>query len=180
MSKYFIKNQKTFIASKKSIYIKLTLLFLLFFTASLTFIFYSNYFILENLKDSYNENIKLHNKIKLLNSKLNIKDSYIVNLEKDNEELTSSFNQYVDGIKFKIAAAEEIKNKLYQKEVDNLELNREINYYKLLSSVNNKNNLISIDEFSINLSDSKNYLYYSFLLLSNQSNLNIKGKYNLY
>ena len=101
-------------------------------------------------------------------------------MEKDNEELTSSFNQYVDGIKFKIAAAEEIKNKLYQKEVDNLELNREINYYKLLSSVNNKNNLISIDEFSVNLSDSKNYLDYSFLLLSNQSNLNIKGKYNLY
>jgi hypothetical protein len=99
MSKYFIKNQKTFISSKKSIYIKLALLFLLFLTASLTFIFYSNYFILENLKDSYNENIKLHNKIKLLNSRLNIKDSYIVNLEKDNEELTSSFNQYVDGMK---------------------------------------------------------------------------------
>lgn len=180
MSKYFIKNQKTFISSKKSIYIKLALLFLLFLTASLAFIFYSNFFILENLKDSYNENIKLHNKIKLLNSRLNIKDSYIVNLEKDNEELTSSFNQYVDSMKFKIAAAEEIKNKLYQKEVDNLELNREINYYKLLSSVNNKNNLISIDEFSVNLSDSKNYLDYSFLLLSNQSNLNIKGKYNLY
>ena len=91
----------------------------------------------------------------------------------------SKFKKWVSKFR-KSDAAEEIKNKLYQKEVDNLELNREINYYKLLSSVNNKNNLISIDEFSVNLSDSKNYLDYSFLLLSNQSNLNIKGKYNLY
>ena len=44
----------------------------------------------------------------------------------------------------------------------------------------NKNNLISIEDFNIKISESKDYINYSFLLLSNKSNLNIKGSYNLY
>ena len=133
-----------------------------------------------NLNDSYEANIKLKDKINSLKIEINRNQEYIKKLEQSNKEINSIFNKYIDAIKYELATAEEVKSELFKKEEKILELNREINYYKFLSSSKNTNDLISIENFNAKFSKNNNYLEYSFLLLSNRSNLNIKGTYNLY
>ncbi len=133
-----------------------------------------------SLNDSYDANIKLNDKIGSLKIEINKNQEYIKKLEKNNEDINSVFNKYTDAIKYEIAIAEDVKSELFKKEEKILDLNREINYYKFLSSSKNSNNLISIENFYAKFSKNNNYLEYSFLLLSNKSNLNIEGQYNLY
>ena len=133
-----------------------------------------------SLNDSYEANIKLNDQIGSLKIEINKNQEYIKKLEQSNQEINSIFNKYTDAIKFEIATAEEVKSELFKKEEKILDLNREINYYKFLSSSKNSNNLISIENFYAKFSKNNNYLEYSFLLLSNKSNLNIEGQYNLY
>ena len=180
MSNKFLKNTDMYIASKKQIYAKFIIIFILLILATSIFLFYTKSFILESLKDSYERNIYLNNKINLLEEDLKTKDDLILKLKKNNEEVGNIFSKYTDAVKFKVATAEEIRDELFTKEEKILELNREINYYKFLLSAKNKNNLISIEDFNIKISESKDYIDYSFLLLSNKINLNIKGSYNLY
>ena len=180
MSKKFLKNTDMYIASKKQIYNKFIIIFILLILFTSIFLFYTKSFILESLKDSYERNIYLNNKINLLEEDLKTKDDLILKLKKNNEEVGNIFSKYTDAVKFKVATAEEIRDELFTKEEKILELNREINYYKFLLSAKNKNNLISIEDFNIKISESKDYIDYSFLLLSNKSDFNIKGSYNLY
>ena len=180
MSKKFLQNTNMYIASKKKIYTKFIIIFILLILATSIFLFYTKSFILESLKDSYERNISLNNKINLLKEDLKIKDNHIDQLEINNEEINSIFTKYTNAVKFKVATAEGIRDELFTKEEKILELNREINYYKFLLNAKNKNNLISIEDFNIKISESKDYINYSFLLLSNKSNLSIKGSYNLY
>ena len=180
MSNKFLKNTDMYIASKKQIYNKFIIIFILLILFTSIFLFYTKSFILESLKDSYERNIYLNNKINLLEEDLKTKDDLILKLKKNNEEVGNIFSKYTDAVKFKVATAEEIRDELFTKEEKILELNREINYYKFLLSAKNKNNLISIEDFNIKISESKDYIDYSFLLLSNKSDFNIKGSYNLY
>ena len=180
MSNKFLKNTDMYIASKKQIYAKFIIIFILLILATSIFLFYTKSFILESLKDSYERNISLNNKINLLKEDLKIKDNHIDQLEINNKEINSIFAKYTNAVKFKVATAEGIRDELFTKEEEILELNREINYYKFLLNAKNKNNLISIEDFNIKISESKDYINYSFLLLSNKSNLSIKGSYNLY
>ena len=133
-----------------------------------------------SLNDSYEANIKLNDKVGSLKIKINKNQEYIKKLEQSNQEINSIFNKYTDAIKFEIATAEEVKSELFKKEEKILDLNREINYYKFLSNSKNSENLISIENFHAKFSKNNDFFEYSFLLLSNKSNLNIEGLYNLY
>ena len=133
-----------------------------------------------SLNDSYEANIKLNDQIGSLKIEINKSQEYIKKLEQSNQEINSIFNKYTKAIKYEIAIAEEVKSELFKKEEKILDLNREINYYKFLSNSKNSENLISIENFDAKFSKSNDFLEYSFLLLSNKSNLNIKGLYNLY
>ena len=133
-----------------------------------------------SLNDSYKANIKLNDQIGSLKIEINKSQEYIKKLEQSNQEINSIFNKYTDAIKFEIATAEEVKSELFKKEEKILDLNREINYYKFLSNSKNSEKLISIENFDAKFSKNNNFLEYSFLLLSNKSNLDINGLYSLY
>lgn len=180
MSKNFLKKDKIIIASKKIFYLKVTGIFLLAFLVSIIFSIYSNSYILESHKESYLKNFELNNKINNLKEEIARHKDYIKKLEISNNEINNVFSKYTDAIKYKIATAEEVKTELFKREEQILELNREINYYKFLSSSKNLSNLISIENFLIEISNSNDSLEYSFLVLSNKSNMKIKAKYNMY
>jgi hypothetical protein len=180
MNKNFLKKDNIIVASKKIFYLKLLIVFVVSIISSITIYVYINSFVIMNLNDSYEANIKLNDKINSLKIEINRNQEYIKKLEQSNKEINSIFNKYIDAIKYELATAEEVKSELFKKEEKILELNREINYYKFLSSSKNTNDLISIENFNAKFSKNNNYLEYSFLLLSNRSNLNIKGTYNLY
>ena len=180
MSKNFLKKDKIIIASKKIFYLKVIGIFLLAFLVSIIFSIYSNSYILESHKESYLKNFELNNKINNLKEEIARNKDYIKKLEISNKEINNVFSKYTDAIKYKIATAEEVKTELFKREEQILELNREINYYKFLSSSKNLNNLISIENFLIEISNNNDSLEYSFLVLSNKSNMNIKAKYNMY
>lgn len=180
MNKNFLKKDNIIVASKKIFYLKLLIVFIISIISSITIYVYINSFVIMNLNDSYEANIKLNDKINSLKIEINRNQEYIKKLEQSNKEINSIFNKYIDAIKYELATAEEVKSELFKKEEKILELNREINYYKFLSSSKNTNDLISIENFNAKFSKNNNYLEYSFLLLSNRSNLNIKGTYNLY
>ena len=180
MNKNFLKKDNIIVASKKIFYLKLLIVFVVSIISSIAIYVYINSFVIMNLNDSYEANIKLNDKINSLKIEINRNQEYIKILEQSNKEINSIFNKYTDAIKYELATAEEVKSELFKKEEKILELNREINYYKFLSSSKNTNDLISIENFNAKFSKNNNYLEYSFLLLSNRSNLNIKGTYNLY
>ena len=180
MNKNFLKKDNIIVASKKIFYLKLLIVFVVSIISSIAIYVYINSFVIMNLNDSYEANIKLKEKINSLKIEINRNQEYIKKLEQSNKEINSIFNKYTDAIKYELATAEEVKSELFKKEEKILELNREINYYKFLSSSKNTNDLISIENFNAKFSKNNNYLEYSFLLLSNRSNLNIKGTYNLY
>tara|TARA_B100001564_G_scaffold358158_1_gene376086 strand:+ start:1801 stop:2526 length:726 start_codon:yes stop_codon:yes gene_type:complete len=180
MNKNFLKKDNIIVASKKIFYLKLAIVFVVSIISSIAIYVYINSFVIMNLNDSYEANIKLKEKINSLKIEINRNQEYIKKLEQSNKEINSIFNKYTDAIKYELATAEEVKSELFKKEEKILELNREINYYKFLSSSKNTNDLISIENFNAKFSKNNNYLEYSFLLLSNRSNLNIKGTYNLY
>ena len=180
MNKNFLKKDNIIVASKKIFYLKLLIVFVVSIISSISIYVYINSFVIMNLNDSYEANIKLKDKINSLKIEINRNQEYIKKLEQSNKEINSIFNKYTDAIKYELATAEEVKSELFKKEEKILELNREINYYKFLSSSKNTNDLISIENFNAKFSKNNNYLEYSFLLLSNRSNLNIKGTYNLY
>jgi len=180
MNKNFLKKDNIIVASKKIFYLKLLIVFVVSIISSISIYVYINSFVIMNLNDSYEANIKLKEKINSLKIEINRNQEYIKKLEQSNKEINGIFNKYTDAIKYELATAEEVKSELFKKEEKILELNREINYYKFLSSSKNTNDLISIENFNAKFSKNNNYLEYSFLLLSNRSNLNIKGTYNLY
>ena len=180
MNKNFLKKDKIVVESKKIFYLKFAIIFSVSILSSIILYIYINSYIVTSLNDSYEANIKLNDQIGSLKIEINKSQEYIKKLEQSNQEINSIFNKYTDAIKFEIATAEELKSELFKKEEKILDLNREINYYKFLSNSKISNNLISVENFHVIFSKDNNYLEYSFLLLSNKSNLNIKGLYNLY
>jgi len=180
MSKNFLKKEGLTISNRRSIYIKSLIIFLLVLIISFIFILYSNKFIIDNSKDVYYSNIELNNKINNLKKEIEKKNNYIKKLEKNNKEMSSIFSKYTEAVKFKVATSEEIKNELFKKDEEILELNREINYYKFLVNAKNRNNLISIENFDIEIFNEDSFLNYSFLLLSNKNNVKIKGIIEFY
>jgi len=180
MNKNFIKKDKYIVASKKNFYLKLASIFLIAVVFSVLFSIYSNTYILKILKDSYISNTKLNDKIISLKEEIIKNKNYIEKLEINNKEANDVFEKYTDTIKYKLATAEEIKSELFKREEEKLELQREINYYKFLYNSKNINNLISVEKFIIKPSNIKNFYEYSFLVLSNKSNMEIKAKYNIY
>lgn len=180
MSKNFLKKDEIIIAPKKIFYLKMIGIFLFAILAAIVFLIYSNSFILESHKESYLVNLELNNKINKLEEEIIKNKDYIKKLEISNKEINNVFSKYTNAIKYKIAIAEEVKTELFKREEKILELNREINYYKFLSNSKNVNDLISIENFLIEISKSNDSLEYSFLVLSSKSNMNIKAKYNMY
>ena len=180
MNKNFIKKDKYIVASKKNFYLKLASIFLIAVVFSVLFSIYSNTYILKILKDSYISNTKLNDKIISLKEEIIKNKNYIEKLEINNKEANDVFEKYTNTIKYKLATAEEIKSELFKREEEKLELQREINYYKFLYNSKNINNLISVEKFIIKPSNIKNFYEYSFLVLSNKSNMEIKAKYNIY
>ncbi len=116
----------------------------------------------------------------LLKEKIIKNKNYIEKLEINNKEANNVFEKYTDAIKYKLATAEEIESELFKREEEKLELQREINYYKFLYNSKHLNNLISIEKFIIKPSINENFYEYSFLVLSNKPNMQIKAKYNIY
>ena len=161
-------------------YLKMIIFFIFTIFLSLIFIALGNQFVLYNSKDVYKKNIELNEVIAEMKINLKEKHIYIKKLDKSNKEISNIFNKYTDAVKFEIATAEKIKTDLFSKDEKISELNREINYYKFLSSSSNKNNIISIENFNIKKSLKDKYFSYSFLLLSNISDTNIKASYKIY
>jgi len=180
MNKNFLKKDKIVVESKKIFYLKFAIIFSVSIISSIILYICINLYILMSLNDSYEANIKLNDQIGSLKIKINKNQEYIKELEQSNQDINSIFSKYTDAIKFEIATAEELKSELFKKEEKILDLNREINYYKFLSNSKNSENLISIENFDIKFSKSNDFLEYSFLLLSNKSNLYINGLYSLY
>ena len=180
MNKNFLKKDKIVVESKKIFYLKFAIIFSVSIISSIILYIYINSYIVMSLNDSYEANIKLNDQIGSLKIEINKSQEYIKKLEQSNQEINSIFNKYTDAIKFEIATAEEVKSELFKKEEKILDLYREINYYKFLSNSKNSENLISIENFDAKFSKSNNFLEYSFLLLSNKSNLYINGLYSLY
>ena len=161
-------------------YLKITVLFIAAIIVAFIFTLLGNNYIIYNSKDVHAKNIELNKVIAEIRLTIKEKNKSIKNLEASNEEISSIFNKYTDAVKFEVASAEKIKTDLFQKDEKILELNREINYYKFLSSSSNKNNIISIENFNIKKVLSEKYLSYNFLLLSNISDKNIKASYAIY
>jgi len=180
MSNKILKNNNFSIVSKKTIKTKFVIIFILVILASLIFIYFSNNFLINNLKSSYSRNYILNNQVNEIKNILEKKDQYIKKLEDDKKEITEKFNQYVDFVKFKIATAEEIQLKLFEKDEKILELNRDLNYYKFLLYGEKNNELISISEVKMSILKKNSTLNYSFLLLSNKSKKQIRGNYEFY
>ena len=180
MSKNIVKRDTLYIASTRSVYLKIVSLLVFAIIVALIFILLGNKFVIYNSKDVYKKNIELNAAISDVKLQIKQKNEYIEDLERSNEEISSIFNKYTDAVKFEVAAAEKIKTDLFRKDEKILELNREINYYKFLSTSFNKNNIISIENFNIKKSLKDNSLSYNFLLLSNISDKNIKAIYDIY
>ena len=180
MNKNFIKKDKYIVASKKNFYLKLGAFFLIALVCSIIFSIYSNTYILKILKDSYVSNLELNDKIITLKEEIIKNKNYIEKLEINNKEANDVFEKYTDAIKYKLATAEEVKSELFKREEEKLELQREINYYKFLYNSKHTNNLISIEKFIIKPSNIENFYEYSFLILSNKSNMEVKAKYQIY
>tara|TARA_B100001758_G_C18403380_1_gene610425 strand:+ start:1748 stop:2497 length:750 start_codon:yes stop_codon:yes gene_type:complete len=180
MSNKFLKNNNLYIASKKAVYIKFTIIFILVILASVIFIYFSNNFLLSNLKSSYERNYILNNQVNELKNILDKKTLYIKKLEDNNKEISGIFNKYTDAVKFKIATAEEIQSRLFEKDEKILELNRDINYYKFLLNGKENKEPISISQVKTSIAKKNSILNYSFLLLSNVSEKKIKGNYKFY
>ena len=180
MSKNIIKKDTLYVASKRSMYLKVTVLFASAVIVAFIFILLGNKYIIYNAKDAHAKNIELNKVISEIKSTIKEKNKSIKDLKANNEEISSIFNKYTDAVKFEVASAEKIKTDLFKKDEKILELNREINYYKFLSNSSNKNNMISIENFNIEKILSDNSLSYNFLLLSNISDKNIKASYKIY
>ena len=180
MNKNFIKKEGLIISKRKNVYLKLLLVLVLILIISFIFVLYSNKYIINNSKDVHYSNIELNNKINILKKELENKNNYIKKIEKNNNEISAIFNKYTDAVKFKVATAEEIKRELFKKDEEILELNRKINYYKFLINSKSRNNLISMENFDIEILKEDNIINYSFLLLSNKNNVKIKGKFHFY
>ena len=180
MSKNILKRDTLYIASTRSVYLKIIALLIFAIIMVFIFILLGNKFVIYNSKDVYKKNIELNAAISDVKLQIKQKNEYIEDLERSNEEISSIFNKYTDAVKFEVAAAEKIKTDLFRKDEKILELNREINYYKFLSTSFNKNNIISIENFNIKKSLKDNSLSYNFLLLSNISDKNIKASYKIY
>ena len=180
MSKNILKRDTLYIASTRSVYLKIIALLIFAIIMVFIFILLGNKFVIYNSKDVYKKNIELNAAISDVKLQIKQKNEYIEDLERSNEEISSIFNKYTDAVKFEVAAAEKIKTDLFRKDEKILELNREINYYKFLSTSFNKNNIISIENFSVKKVLSSNSLSYNFLLLSNISDKNIKAIYDIY
>ena len=180
MSKNIIQKDTLYVSSKRSMYLKITAVFVSAFILAFIFILLGNKYVIYNSKDVYGKNIELNETISEIKSKIKEKDEYIKDLENSKEEISGIFNKYTDAVKFEVASAEKIKTDLFKKDEQIAELNREINYYKFLSSSSNKNNIISIENFNIKKILSGNSLSYNFLLLSNISDKDIKASYKIY
>ena len=180
MSKNIIKKDALFIASKRSMYLKIAALITSAIIVAFIFTLLGNKYIIYNSKDVYVTNIKLNKVISEIKSTIKERNESIKDLEESNEEISSIFNKYTDAVKFEVASAEKIKTDLFKKDEKILELNRQINYYKFLLNSSNKNNMISIENFNIKKILSDNSLSYNFLLLSNISDKNIKVSYEIY
>ena len=180
MSKNIIKKDTLYVASKKSMYLKIISLFVSAVIVAFIFILLGNKYIIYNSKDVYAKNLELNKAISEIKSTIKERNSTIKGLEASNEEISSILNKYTDAVKFEVAAAEKIKTDLFKKDEEILDLNRQINYYKFLSNSSNKNNIISIENFNIKKILSGNSLSYNFLLLSNISDKNIKATYEIY
>jgi len=180
MSKNIIKKDTLYVASKRSMYLKITALFVSAVIVAFIFILLGNKYVIYSSKDVYAKNIELNKIISEIKSKIKEKNKYIKDLEDHKEEISGIFNKYTDAVKFEVASAEKIKTDLFKKDEIILELNREINYYKFLSSSSNKNNIISIENFNIKKILNNNSLSYNFLLLSNISDKDIKVSYKIY
>ena len=180
MSKNIIKKDTLYVASKRSMYLKVTVLFASAVIVAFIFILLGNKYIIYNAKDAHAKNIELNKVISEIKSTIKERNKSIKDLKANNEEISSIFNKYTDAVKFEVASAEKIKTDLFKKDEKILELNREINYYKFLSNSSNKNNMISIENFNIEKILSGNSLSYNFLLLSNISDKNIKATYEIY
>ena len=180
MNKNIIKKESIYIASKRSMYFKITVLFVSAVILAFIIILLGNKYVIYNSKDVYAKNIELNKVISEIKLTIKERNKSIKSLEASNEEISSIFNKYTDAVKFEVASAEKIKTDLFKKDEKILELNREINYYKFLSSSSNKNNIISIENFSVKKVLSSNSLSYNFLLLSNISDKNIKAIYDIY
>ena len=180
MSKNIIKKDTLYVASKRSMYLKITALFVSAVIVAFIFILLGNKYVIYSSKDVYAKNIELNKIISEIKSKIKEKNKYIKDLEDHKEEISGIFNKYTDAVKFEVALAEKIKTDLFKKDEIILELNREINYYKFLSSSSNKNNIIYIENFNIKKILNNNSLSYNFLLLSNISDKDIKVSYKIY
>ena len=180
MSKNIIKKDTLYVASKRSMYLKVIVLFASAVIVAFIFILLGNKYIIYNAKDAYAKNIELNKVISEIKSTIKERNKSIKDLKANNEEISSIFNKYTDAVKFEVASSEKIKTDLFKKDEKILELNREINYYKFLSNSSNKNNMISIENFNIEKILSGNSLSYNFLLLSNISDKNIKAIYDIY
>lgn len=180
MSKNILKKDGFYVLSKKTIYIRYIVTLILLIFLSYFYTIYKNKSIIDNSKSVHYRNIELNKKITLLEKNLKEKDSEIKKYKRNNGELSSIFNKYTEVVKFNLAAAEEIKYSLFEKDEKILELEREVNYYKFIVSSKNKKNTISIENFKINLSKENNSIDYGFLLLSNSNKSNIEGTFNFY
>ena len=180
MSKNFLKKENIYVGKKKNAYIGFSIVFILLIITAYIYTIYLNKSIIDNSKTVHYSNLELNEKISFLKEKLKEKNIKIKKYKEDNQELSSMFNKYTDAIKFKIATAEEIKYSLFIKDEEILKLNKEINYYKFLLNSKNKNDLVSIENFKIDLHEKDNSLNYSVLLLSNDSNSKIRGSFKFY
>ena len=180
MSKNILKKDGLYVLSKKTIYIRYIIIFILVIFLSYFFSIYKNKSIIDNSKSVHYRNIELNKKNSLLENYLREKESEIKKYKKNNDELSSIFKKYTEAVKFNLATAEEIKNSLFSKDEKILELEREINYYKFIENSKNKKDTISIENFNVSTMKKDNSIDYNFLLLSNGNKSNIVGTFSFY
>ena len=135
MSENFLKKDGLYVLSKKTIYIRYIIVFILVIFLSYLYTIYKNKSIIDNSKIVHYRNIELNKKITLLEKYLKESESKIIKYKKDNHELGSSFNKYTEAVKFNLATAEEIKYSLFLKDEKILQLEREVNYYKFIAKL---------------------------------------------
>ena len=180
MSKNFLKKDGLYVLSKKTIYIRYIVVFILVIFLSYFYTIYKNKSIIDNSRIVHYRNIELNKKIALLEKYLKESKFKLKEHKKDNDELSSIFNKYTEAVKFNLATAEEIKYSLFLKDEKILQLEREVNYYKFIASSKNKKDTISIENFKVSLSKKDNSIDYNFLLLSNSNKSKISGTFQFY
>ena len=82
MNKNFLKKDNIIVASKKIFYLKLLIVFVVSIISSIAIYVYINSFVIMNLNDSYEANIKLKDKINSLKIEINRNQEYIKKLIK--------------------------------------------------------------------------------------------------